>query len=362
MSLSKSAYARILVYGAILFFAAYILLDFGGRAPERAVADAWNDGIARLGIKPLYPPQEDFHVGDVWAMPVALTSKDVPILAAGVRIAHIDLTAGIKAEHQAKPIFDQTNAASTDGYRPQARLALISPPDESGLPLSLAAFPTITLNNGERATAGIDGKADASRDSSSADRIRIKSVETYGAPYLNSLLALEDFCTRGTKTALCKDELIRKAISYSEKEITRRKCDGTYEYPLQIMLVTRVFLTREIDRLNSYGRARTADAKLGASDEQDEPLDAAPAEPALGSVDKNPPAIKQEKGALVRRQGNGIGWSFDQSFSVGMDNQIFQRPLAFGYRGIAFAIPMEKKPPWIERIRSCASSYVSWLQ
>ena len=30
------------------------------------VAKAWNDSIARLGIQPVYPPEEDLVVGDIW--------------------------------------------------------------------------------------------------------------------------------------------------------------------------------------------------------------------------------------------------------------------------------------------------------
>ena len=63
--------------------------DAGGQTA--GVAAAWNESISQLGITPLYPPQEDFFVGDLWA--VIVGGPDKPLLGKAVRVGHIDMKA-----------------------------------------------------------------------------------------------------------------------------------------------------------------------------------------------------------------------------------------------------------------------------
>src|ERR1700719_3917330 len=55
------------------FVLAFILVVVRPFAPsedpnEADVAVKWNQSIAKLGILPIYPPEEDFYVGDVWGI------------------------------------------------------------------------------------------------------------------------------------------------------------------------------------------------------------------------------------------------------------------------------------------------------
>jgi hypothetical protein len=89
---------------------------------EKDVAAAWNEGIARLGILPVYPPGEDFYVGDVWAV---IAGANVPgtnesksagqttLLGKSVRIANIDLRKEMQAAKNQQPKFSDT----TSGYK-----------------------------------------------------------------------------------------------------------------------------------------------------------------------------------------------------------------------------------------------------
>src|SRR5689334_10928473 len=54
------------------------------------VAKAWNDSIARLGIQPVYPPEEDLVVGDIWVS-VAGAPQEIPVLGKSVRIGHVEV-------------------------------------------------------------------------------------------------------------------------------------------------------------------------------------------------------------------------------------------------------------------------------
>ena len=82
---------KILFAVLAVVFAVFVVRPFKSipdPGPED-VAAAWNTSIGRLGIQPLYPPTEDFGVGDVLA--VVADSENVPLLGKAVRIAHIDL-------------------------------------------------------------------------------------------------------------------------------------------------------------------------------------------------------------------------------------------------------------------------------
>jgi hypothetical protein len=86
------------------------------------VASAWNDGIARLGILPVYPASEDFNVGDVWATirkaddtdpndqdTSAKRNTKSTWLGKSVRIGYIDLRPDIEEANEKKPVFPDTS-------------------------------------------------------------------------------------------------------------------------------------------------------------------------------------------------------------------------------------------------------------
>src|SRR6266851_4197098 len=86
---------------------AYILVvvrPFSGPPPTLSpddISEQWNNSIQRLGLSALYPLQEDFQVGDIWA--IALAPRK-PSLTKSVRIDHIDLRHYI-IEYENRPIF-----------------------------------------------------------------------------------------------------------------------------------------------------------------------------------------------------------------------------------------------------------------
>jgi hypothetical protein len=119
------------------------------------VATAWNEGIARLGILPLYPPSEDFYVGDVWAVladaAIVDSGKQPSQIAKGgkstligksVRIAYIDLRTQMKAAKDMQPIFPDTSEVKVGETFHTENLAELSerPPNDQ-IALSLTAFP-----------------------------------------------------------------------------------------------------------------------------------------------------------------------------------------------------------------------------
>ncbi|WP_353645106.1 hypothetical protein [Mesorhizobium sp. WSM2239] len=63
---SKSALiVGLMIFGLVVFFLVKPF-DSPRELPDDNAAVAWNAAIERLGIQPLYPPQEDFFVGDIY--------------------------------------------------------------------------------------------------------------------------------------------------------------------------------------------------------------------------------------------------------------------------------------------------------
>ena len=61
---------RRLGIGAAAIAVAAFAYQFIWKAPEpdKNVVAEWNDVILRLGIEPVFPPEEDIYVGDVFAV------------------------------------------------------------------------------------------------------------------------------------------------------------------------------------------------------------------------------------------------------------------------------------------------------
>lgn len=344
--------ARGILVALAVLVAAFILLP--RRSPtEIPVSQAWNDGIAKLGIKPLYPPQEDFQVGDVWLAPKLLADSRVPLLSVAVRIGHINLLDDIRVAQTDKLNFDETKKKSDAEYRDQSdhsEPASTAP----GVGLSLVAFPAITLDNGGGRSAGLpllDFAFNVGSSERVSDRIEINSVQSYAAPQLEALFKLQDFCTKGEKRGLCKDEFARLLLSYSDNVVTSKDCGGSYVMPLQVILVTRVFLTREIERVGNWGDARIAAAALAEHPTGTTPLPALPTPPGSPPPTGITPPATPDSG--------GISWTSGRNLSVQLSKQVFQRPLVFGYRGLTFSIPEETRS-WLDRTSTCLASYLPW--
>lgn len=78
---------------------------------EQSIPEAWAESFQRIGIRAVYPPMEDVHVGDVWAISVPVSrgtqpgAEPAPPLARGVRIWYVDLTRQIVEANQRGPTF-----------------------------------------------------------------------------------------------------------------------------------------------------------------------------------------------------------------------------------------------------------------
>src|SRR5258708_3626620 len=92
---------------------------FGGMsvipAQERSLEESWNDTIRKLHIEPRFPPEEDFVVGDLWAIvndddfnadPYRDFKVDKESFSQrAVKLAHIDVNMALNEEYAQLPII-----------------------------------------------------------------------------------------------------------------------------------------------------------------------------------------------------------------------------------------------------------------
>jgi hypothetical protein len=359
---------QILVAVLILAVAVFVVRPFKSipdPGPED-VAAAWNTSIGRLGIQPLYPPTEDFGVGDVLA--VVADSENVPLLGKAVRIAHIDLRDLILAS-TVEPVFaDTADLAAGSSFRKQDRTEVATDSKDRRITLALSAFPGITISHVTQSAAAAGnatGFFGSARNGNQVEEIQIKGAETYGVSTIEAIVKFNNWCRDEKTKAYCDDSFVRQALAFavSDRVLATRKVDtakaaGTYiegakdtsaanapatggastaappkEYAarLQLQLVTRVYLTREIEqrRMNEAAAGAAVQALADPSAKSD-PAAAKPGDQSgIEAINRNLAAsgTTGAKVAIVRSDGVSISLQ-----------ETFQRPIAFGFRAVTISL------------------------
>ena len=315
-------------------------------APED-VASAWNSSIGRLGIQPLYPPTEDFGVGDVMA--VVADSENVTLLRKAVRIAHLDLHDLILAS-TIEPAFAETaDPVAGANLRKQDRFELPADPSGKRIALSISAFPGITINHVLQSNAGAANSAGwfgLSHSGQRAEEIQIKGVETYGVSTVEAIVKFNQWCRDEKTKAYCDDSFVRQALAFAVSDrvlATKESTDVngvTKEYAarLELQLVTRVYLTREIRQRRLDDTAGGAAIQAVADPSAAKPASDKPAEQdsAAGRVSSAIDALNKN---LAASGVPGAKISAIRSDDVDISlKETFQRPIAFGYRAVTIAL------------------------
>jgi len=347
---------QILATFAVLALAFVLIRPFSEQRDPDAedVAASWNDSIQRLGILSLYPPAEDFYVGDVWA--VILQGDDGPrkqkphvstLVGKSFRVAYIDLRRDMQVAHQRQPVFSETMETEKRGSFRKVDPAEISneiPADR--IITTLTAFPGITITHRTRGTASLRWSIfgfGIGRQDQRIEEIRIPVAETYGVPPGAAFIRLDQWC-KDSKTAIyCTDQYVRRLIAFSvSKEILAVK-NGKYRTRIELRLVTRVFLTREIQHHRGFVAAGSASGQAGAANPAETPAknETSTSNPP-GSLDQRvSDALRgtqvPDAGALAGGIGGAILFSRGNEADIEI-NEVFQRPVAFGYRAISIAL------------------------
>ncbi|MER9870394.1 hypothetical protein NKJ35_25030 [Mesorhizobium sp. M0136] len=304
---------------------------------DQDVGTLWSESISRLGIQPLFPPQEDFYVGDIYAVISAYDEEDGttrekapnrPLLRKSVKIGHIDLR-NVSLGTPGAPIFATTKIES-DKTASTIQDQLEVPATADGrLKVTLVAFPGLKVSDDSNVDASfLDWfSLSAGRRNHQDEMVTIKVAETYGASNVESVLALSNWCAAEATKLYCSDAFARKMLGYIVNNEVFDVRDNKYVYRLDIRLVTRVYMTRAIDF------RRSNDGSVGGSigEEARKPDAPAPAAPPPASA-----ATSDVRPSAAPDNGAGFGRSGELTMAIG--NVLYQRPVVFGFKSVTFAL------------------------
>lgn len=315
---------------------------------ERSVVQEWNETIARLGIEPVFPPEEDIHVGDVFAVikedrRFGSDVRQRALLNRAIKLDHVDMENELRSNYARLPMFSETSDRpdSADKPWPTAAKDDVFGGEKARRYVLIAAFPGFTIRHQRSASAGLAfwygtlGLAERDDDVTS---IRIPVAETYGVPSTVASDALKLFCEKPEKRFLCSDAELRRHLGFVAKEASQRLEDNIstsrYLVDVEIALVNRIYQTRSIEQRRRLGRNQEAliRAALAAADEPPAP----PVEdrPTEAGKKSSRSGIQQTLRELDKSVPGGL---ISVLSSSGLDyelKQTFHRPVVIGYRAV----------------------------
>jgi hypothetical protein len=371
----------VLVVGVIGLDRWYLSYSETPAVPEDLSLEAqWNKAIGRLGIEPVYPPQEDIAVGDLFAVavsdndagrdPASVDRKIGPgsaFLSRAVKLGHVPVEKQLAAEYASLPAFVSPPEGGTPppSARAAGAVAQPGPPRIFGQGnwdafLPRAAFPGLTITYSGNATTGLSGGDrgwfghSASREN--VQKLEVRVVETYGLPSVVAAQALNDFCT--VNMELCSEETARLQLTGVDGigdrvlDKTRNPNSGKDYFPVavKIFMISRVYTSREILEQSTVDTAEGISGKVTftssrqARTGRDTP--SATSEAPANGAQKSPPetaaamdkrldemdqklASMQAGGVVAFRSDNGLEELLHEKFI---------RPIAIGFRSVKYTL------------------------
>ncbi len=310
---------------------------------EDAMVSAWNQSVRKLGIRPLFPPQEDFNVGDILAVVAAYDETpgnpreigpDGSIVGKSVRIGHLSLEE-LGYQPSERPIFSDT-VLEEDGKIKLQQSTITPNPPAGPIDISYVSFPKLDMA-GETARNAAVSQFSASRTALETELLNIPIAETYGVPMINAITALSNWCKSKDNAGACDDQTIRKILAYGVTNEVINSVDGRFPYRLQILLVTQVYITRSLNFRSGLN------ASVGSDISQTPETVEADAEQEQAGEPEAP-----KPGDQPPRGGTSLHSHQTARRDFGLDEVIYPRPLAFGFKAIGFtlvpSIPVAPKP------------------
>jgi hypothetical protein len=256
-----------LVYNAVpllMFVAAAVYLISPNELPVEDASDnvgqAWGRAISRLGIDPIYPPQEDLFVGDVY-LSVRNTQEGngrntaLTGISSGrsIKIGRVD----VREKIPSRPYLFGTDSPQGLGSVEEAQAAPAAKPPKK-VELYLTAFPGVTIKQYVEAETSW-WQFGLARKSGETEEILITSAETYSVSSIDATTLLLTFCEAKETLFYCQDQIARKLLSYSLGEGINHKENNQYVFQLTVTLIRQVYTARQITTVRYRGDLLTAD-------------------------------------------------------------------------------------------------------
>lgn len=325
---------------------------------EQNIVLAYGRAARDIGLFPVYPPREEFQIGDVymWSQSAADPNDTVSV--------YLDTIDWLRLEADrfmaSRIVFDDT--AELDKSQPNKSVKDI--PGKSryltlrgGAPLSLvqslpiAAFPSVTADAGFTASLGILrvlatlGLAGGTRTTVTLDFNDVRTYFVPNAPIMGKVMG----------------EVIRSNFAYDAGDVDLRRLvelrHGKGVTPCGqgrrcgVSVVTRVYLTRQINY--TYRNAQILAAALRVA-ERGGAANKVPSAPAVnvainngtdgkaqtGGLDEQVTELSNRVDALTGSGGTGQAFRFEAWNARGVTfASRYQRPVVVGWDGIEWSMP-----------------------
>lgn len=367
---------------AILLTLLLILAACGGPF-DSDIRREYTTTARQLGIVPVYPPREEFQIGDVFVVSFGYDPETGEVDVedrVDVWVGDFPEMAALAEDFMASRIVFQTSASPPTPAGQHTRQpdfyqgGLTRRGDVTIETLPLAAFPSISADAGFTSGLGIVrtlqalGLAGGNR---TRVRLEFDDVRTYwvertvvgGARFANPAGVGEPVNLRDAVSLLVVRLLDQSSldgrntvIDSLEQELINSRSFGrnpSGDRCTAISVVTRVYLTREIDF--TYFNSEIIAAGIRRA-EQGATLSEVPDAPRVtinvdndsngavfqGDPDADVSLIRGQIDALGSEGGRGTGINFESWNALGITfSQSFSRPVAIGYEGYSLPTPIQ---------------------
>lgn len=332
---------------AIIAFILFVVRPFASEKDEIAqnVALAWNGAIRRLGMEPLYPPREDFYVGDLYLTiepidpNVRSTLPDYPtevFAGKGVKIGHIDLRPEILALPSIR--FADTAVSGSSPLLVQPKVEVREDAHDRLIYLSEVSFPGVEITWAADRSGGLPWLS-ASRRGTSEGKIVISGAQTYSAQIPDAIVKLQNYCADEQTSGFCSDAVARRIMTYVLGSDVTAVHQSKYIFGIGINLVTQVYMSREFDISRTEANSTAFSAGRGARKVT------TPVTPSDPKVNTQAPAGAEEEASASavsdEQQGNQADLLQSARSSLEMTG-VRAKPLVFGFRSVSFPIQRSK--------------------
>ncbi len=333
---------------------AFTLLLLGcSVAPSADISEQYKAETRKLGLNPVYPPREEFQIGDVyiWARRKGDLDREVAAYM-GSEKRFIDAADRFMAN---RLVFQKTNGQGSGGQQADLFGTKLTRRSQNSIDtLPIAAFPSVSGDSGFDGGGGLVkllqaiGIAGGARTEVTLD---FNDVRTYWVPKIeavkatgsNPVFALADIYRKNPAGYL--RQILEQNYNVNKIYVAGKSmCEADLEFGVSV--VSRVYLTRSI----SYTYRNSRIVSAGISRATSGSVASAPTAPAvnvnvnatgdLASNDQQLTALKQQIDALSQSQGSGNSVSFQAWDARGITFQrTYDRPVSIGWDGFDFIDP-----------------------
>jgi len=333
------------------------------------VGRQWSQNIRELGIYPVFPPREDFRVGDIYLFPWYAPDCRDRVGLDGPMLLGV-LVAAVPTVSDSAKTFYESRIAVPSSVDPKVNV--FDARDHTSLrTVGFPAFVSVAVTGAQAAAFlsanGLPLQLGASGQSSSRAFVSVTSAESYAVPMAELLKQMLGKTTDGTGATVVNDSILNAQVRRAFALDGGNVCP-TLPGQFELRVINEVIYTRNIDvqvadssavglalttptsagagggsaaasaalGVPQAGSSSAADA-LGASEEKVETSAAAAVRKAEAARQARGGAAAAAAGKQWRVPGGTVEWS-QASYGALTLSAKFDRPVAIGYKGLSLCV------------------------